>query len=170
MRAQIKTYFETTTDENTNSDDVDFIGKFFFLLHQLNSSDQMKKTEALLSIQGMWENFTSICKFQPPPLSKPVSSPKIQNPKLATANKRKNIVIDYEGFILSSKSAKNQKSSNNNAPKFENDNNFETLSNKSDNCEDMDNNSNTPPPEPKPLPIFMKLVDNFIEIISFLEN
>ena len=34
----------------------------------------------------------------------------------------------------------------------------------------MDNNSRTIPSEPKPQPIFMKLVENFSEIITSLEN
>ena len=40
----------------------------------------------------------------------------------------------------------------------------------SDTCEDIDNDSNITPAGPKPQPIFMKLTENFTEIISFLEN
>ena len=88
----------------------------------------MKKTEAMVSIEGMWEKFSRICKFQPPPMSKSVSSLKILTPKLATANKRKNNVIKEEDFILPSKSFKNLNSLSNSAPKIVTDNKFETMS------------------------------------------
>ena len=57
-----------------------------------------------------------------------------------------------------------------NTPKFNIENKFETLSNMSDDCIDIDNDSNIVSPEPKPQLIFMKLVDNFSEIIFFLEK
>ena len=54
--------------------------------------------------------------------------------------------------------------------KIETDNKFETLLEISDTCEDIVNDSNIAPAEPKPQPIFMKLTENFYEIISSLEN
>ena len=38
-----------------------------------------------------------------------------------------------------------------------------------DDCADMDN-TNVLPPEPKPQPIFMKMTENFSEIIATLDN
>ena len=103
-------------------------------------------------------------------MSKSVFSPKIPTPKLATANKRKNNVIDDEGLILPSKSSKILNSLSNGAPNIETDNKLETLSNMSDSCADMGNVSSTIPSEPKPQPTFMKLVENFSEIITSVED
>ena len=50
IKAHIKTYYETTPDENTSNDDADFIGRFFCMLHEFNTTDKLKRTEALLSI------------------------------------------------------------------------------------------------------------------------
>ena len=78
-------------------------------------------------------------------------------------------MTDDEGFIHPAKSFKNRTSKAKDTLKFDTNNKSETLSNISDYCSDMDN-TNTPPPEPKPQPIFMKMADNFSEIIAHLEN
>ena len=66
ITSHIKTYYEITSDENTSHDDVDLIGRLMYMLHHFNTADQMKRTEALLSIQGMWEKFTKFTGFVPP--------------------------------------------------------------------------------------------------------
>ena len=65
------------------------------MLHQFeHSTDRKKKEEALNSIQGMWEKFSKLTGFTPPPISK--STPIRQNP---AASKRKTSMTDDEGFI-----------------------------------------------------------------------
>ena len=80
IKELIKAHFENTPDDATHKDDVHFISDSFLTLHNLLVTDELKRTEALHSIQGMWENFTSITKFQPPPMPKSLSSPITQNP------------------------------------------------------------------------------------------
>ena len=73
IASHIKTYYEITPDENTSHDDVDFIGRFMCMLHKFNTTDQLKITEALLSIQDMWEKFTKRTGYVNPPPSFPNS-------------------------------------------------------------------------------------------------
>ena len=54
-----------------------------------------------------------------------------------------------ECFIHPAKPFKNLTSKTKDKPKFDTNNKFETLSNMSDDCADMDS-TNAPPPEPKP--------------------
>ena len=103
----------------------------------------MKKLEALKSIQGVWDEFSRLTGFVPPPISK--SPPPAQNP---TATKRKTNLTD-DGFIHPTKSSKNLISKAKDTPKFGTNNKFEILSNMSDDCSDIDN-TNVLPPEPKP--------------------
>ena len=68
IKAHIKAFFvETAKSGNSRKNDESFfIGSFCTIIHQSDSSDPMKKTEALKPIQGMAENFSHLCKFQPP--------------------------------------------------------------------------------------------------------
>ena len=64
IKWHIKPYlFEATQPGNSNNDEVKFIGLFCTMLQQFEKSDQLKRTETLVSIQGMWKNFSRICKF-----------------------------------------------------------------------------------------------------------
>ena len=72
-------------------------------------------------------------------------------------------------FIHPGKSSKNLTSKTKSAPIINSENKFETLSNMSNDCTDMDNEP-IKMQEPKPQPIFMKMSDNFTEIISNIEN
>ena len=74
---------------------MSFIGSFSSIMHQFeHSNDRKKKEEALNSIQGLWEKFSKLTGFTPPPISKsPLTR---QNP---TATKPKTNMTDDEGFI-----------------------------------------------------------------------
>ena len=90
--------------------------------------------------------------------------------KLATANKCKTNIMNDEGFIHPSKSSKTIMSTSKNTPNFNIENKFETLYNMFDDFVHMDNDITIIPLEPKPQPIFMKMAENFSDIISTLEN
>ena len=139
------------------------------MISPFEKTDNLKKNEAVLSLQGTWDKFSKLTGFVPLPIfnSPPLSQNSTQNP---TATKRKTNMTDDESFIHLTKSSKNPTSNNKSTPKLDTNNKFETPSNLSEDCKDIDNVSNAIPTEPKPQPIFMKLTDNFSEIISSLEN
>ena len=112
----------------------------------------------------MWDEFTKLTDFVPPPTSN--SPPTPQN---SAATKRKTNVMDDEGFILPAKFSKNLNSKTKITPIINSNNKFETLSNMPDDCADM-NNEPIKLQEPNPQPIFMKMSENLTEIISNIEN
>ena len=75
----------------------------------------------------MWDEFTKLTDFVPPPTSN--SPPTPQN---SAATKRKTNVMDDEGFIHPAKFSKNLNSKTKITPIINSDNKFETLSNMSD--------------------------------------
>ena len=102
IKAHIKAYMIQLASSDMAVDEDKFLGPFNTMVIQFErSSDPSKKIETLTPLQGMWDQFSRLTGFVPPPIS--FYPPTPQNPKLATANKRKNIVIDDEGFVLPSK-------------------------------------------------------------------
>ena len=78
--------------------------------------------------------------------------------------------MDDEGFIHPAKSSKNLNSKTKSTPIINSEKKFETLSSMSDDdCADLDNDP-IKLQELKPQPIFMKMSENFTEIISNIEN
>ena len=155
IKAHIQDFYDRSS---ATADEKSFMNNFYIMLHQSKvATDPMIMEESWNSILGKCEKFTKLTGITPPPMSNSLTFPINPTPKLATDYKRKNNVCDDERFILPSKLAKNLSSFMNSASKFETDNKFKTLSNKSDDCADRANNSNTPPPEPKLQLILMTL-------------
>ena len=96
----------------------------------------MKKDEALKSIQGMWEKFSKLTGFPPPPTSK--DPPFTKSHSKFSCYKAQTNVMDDKGFIHPAKSSKNLTFKTKNTPNINTDNKFETLSNMSDDCADME--------------------------------
>ena len=69
IKAHIKAYMFKLASSDMASDEEKFLGPFSTKIMQIErSTDPLKKKEALTSLQGMWDQFSRLTGFVPPPI------------------------------------------------------------------------------------------------------